>query len=87
MRYHHILDVRTGQPARLCRSVTIAAASPVLADAVAKGVFILGPERGMALVEKIPDLEAVIVTAKNDVLVSSGLKDRFVMVAKPTDAP
>jgi FAD:protein FMN transferase len=87
IRYHHILDVRTGQPARLCRSVTIAAASPVLADAVAKGVFILGPEKGMALVEKIPDLEAVIVTATNDVLVSSGLKDRFVMVAKPTDAP
>ena len=46
VRYHHILDLRTGQPARLCRSVTIAAASPVLADAVAKGVFILGPNEG-----------------------------------------
>ena len=87
IRYHHILDPRTGQPARLCRSVTIAAASPVLADAVAKGVFILGPEKGMTLVEKIPDLEAVIVTATNEVLVSSGLKDRFVLLAKPTDAP
>jgi FAD:protein FMN transferase len=87
VRYHHILDPRTGQPARLCRSVTIAAESPVLADAVAKGVFILGAEKGMALVEKIPNLEAVIVTAKNDVLVSSGLKDRFVLVHAPTDAP
>jgi thiamine biosynthesis lipoprotein len=53
VRYHHILDPRTGQPARLCRSVTIAAESPVLADAIAKGVFILGPEKGMALVERI----------------------------------
>ena len=87
VRYHHILDPATGQPARLCRSVTIAAASPVLADAVAKGVFILGPEKGMALVEKIPDLEAVIVTAKNEVVVSSGLKDRFVLLAPPTEAP
>ena len=87
VRYHHILDPATGQPARLCRSVTIAAESPVLADAVAKGVFILGPEKGMALVERIPKLEAVIVTAKNEVLVSSGLKDRFVLIAKPTDAP
>ena len=87
VRYHHILDPATGQPARLCRSVTIAAASPELADAVAKGVFILGPEKGMALVEKIPHLEAVIVTATNDVLVSPGLKDRFVLLAKPTDAP
>ena len=87
VRYHHILDPSTGQPARLCRSVTIAAASPVLADAVAKGVFILGPEKGMALVERIPNLEAVIVTAKNEVLVSSGLKDRFVLLHPPTDAP
>lgn len=87
VRYHHILDPTTGQPARLCRSVTIVAESPVLADAVAKGVFILGPEKGMALVERIPNLEAVIVTAKNDVLVSSGLKERFVMLARPTDSP
>jgi thiamine biosynthesis lipoprotein len=87
VRYHHILDPSTGQPARLCRSVTIASDNPVLADAIAKGVFILGPEKGMALVERIPKLEAVIVTAKNEVLVSSGLKDRFVLLAAPTDAP
>jgi FAD:protein FMN transferase len=87
VRYHHILDPATGQPAPLCRSVTIAAESPVLADAIAKGVFILGPEKGMALVERIPKLEAVIVTAKNEVLVSSGLKDRFVLLHMPTDAP
>jgi thiamine biosynthesis lipoprotein len=87
VRYHHILDPSTGQPARLCRSVTIAAKSPVLADAIAKGVFILGPEKGMALVERIPKLEAVIVTAKNEVLVSSGLKDRFVLLAQPTNLP
>lgn len=87
VRYHHILDPSSGQPARLCRSVTIAADSPVLADAVAKGVFILGPEKGMALVERIPGLEAVIVTAKNEVLVSSGLKERFVLRHPPTDKP
>jgi FAD:protein FMN transferase len=87
VRYHHILDPSTGQPARLCRSVTIAAESPVLADAIAKGVFILGPEKGMALVERIPKLEAVIVTAKNEVLVSSGLRERFVLLHPPTDAP
>jgi len=87
VRYHHILDPSTGQPARLCRSVTIVSDSPVLADAVAKGVFILGPEKGMALVERLPKLGAVIVTAKNEVLVSSGLKDRFVLLAPPTNAP
>ena len=87
VRYHHILDPATGQPARLCRSVTIVSDSPVLADAIAKGVFILGPEKGMALVERLPKLGAVIVTAKNEVLVSSGLKNRFVLLVTPTDLP
>jgi thiamine biosynthesis lipoprotein len=87
VRYHHILDPRTGQPARLCRSVTIASDSPVLADAVAKGVFILGPEKGMALVERMPNLGAVIVAADNRVLVSSRLKEKFVLVAPPTADP
>ncbi|MGH9143940.1 MAG: FAD:protein FMN transferase [Vicinamibacterales bacterium] len=87
VRYHHILDPSTGQPARLCRSVTIASESPVIADAIAKGVFILGPEKGMALVERIPKLEAVIVTATNQVVVSKGLRDRFVLLHAPTDEP
>src|SRR5262249_47872653 len=87
VRYHHILDPRIGQPARLCRSVTIASDSPVFADAVAKGVFILGPEKGMALVERLPHLGAVIVSAKNEVLISSRLKDKIVLRAPPTDAP
>ena len=87
VRYHHILDPRTGHPARLCRSVTIASDSAVLADAVAKGVFILGPEKGMALIERLPHVEGVIVSATNEVLVSSGLKDKFVLLAPPTNAP
>jgi thiamine biosynthesis lipoprotein len=87
VRYHHILDPRIGRPARLCRSVTIVADSPVLADAVAKGVFILGPEKGMALVERLPTFAAVIVSATNEVLVSSRLKDKLVLLAPPTDGP
>jgi thiamine biosynthesis lipoprotein len=87
VRYHHLLDPATGQPARGCRSVTIVADSPLLADGLSTGVFILGPEAGMALIERLPQVEGVIVTAKNEVLVSSGLKGRFVQRAPPTDAP
>jgi FAD:protein FMN transferase len=87
VRYHHILDPATGQPARGCRSVTIVADSALVADGLSTGVFVLGPEPGMALIERLPDVEGVIVTAKNEVLVSSGLKDRFVLLAQPTDAP
>ena len=86
-RYHHIIDPSTGEPAIGTRSVTLVTTRAVLADAVAKGVFILGPERGMALIEQLPDIEGVIVSARNEVRVSSGLKDRLVLLAQPTDAP
>jgi thiamine biosynthesis lipoprotein ApbE len=50
-------------------------------------VFILGPVEDMTLVERLPRVEAVIVTATNQVLVSSGLKGRFGQRRPPTDAP
>ena len=86
-RYHHILDPATGQPARGCRSVTLVTPRAVFADALAKGVFILGAEKGLALIERLPDVEGVIVSDTNEVLVSSGLKDRLTLLAPPTDAP
>jgi len=87
IRYHHLLDPASGLPARGCRSVTIVADSPTQADALSTGVFILGPADGMALVERLPGVEAVIVTATNEVIVSSGLKERLVQLGRPTDAP
>ena len=87
VRYHHILDPATGEPARGCRSVTIVADRPSIADGLSTGVFVLGPEAGMALIERLPQVEGVIVTGKNEVLVSTGLKDKFVLAAPPTDAP
>ena len=86
-RYHHILDLRAGEPARGCRSVTLVTGRAVIADALAKGVFILGPDAGMKLIEELPGVEGVIVGADNRVMISSGLKDRLVVLAPPTDAP
>ncbi len=86
-RYHHLIDPDRGEPARGCRSVTIVADRAVTADVLSTGVFIMGPEAGMALVETMPNVEAVIVTSDNEVLVSSGLRGRIEMRAAPTDAP
>jgi thiamine biosynthesis lipoprotein len=86
-RYHHILDPDTGQPARGCRSVTILARTATLADGLSTGVFVLGPEAGMALIERLPAVEGVIVSDSNEVLVSSGLRGQLQLLAPPTDAP
>ena len=85
-RYHHLLDPDTGLPARGCVSVTIVAKTATMADALSTGVFILGPDKGMALVERLPDVEAVIVTADNQVLISSGLQGRVQLRHAPTPA-
>jgi thiamine biosynthesis lipoprotein len=86
-RYHHLLDPDLGEPARGSRSVTIVTARAILADALSTGVFVAGPDAGLALIERLPDVEGVIVTAANQVLISSGLRDKVELVAQPTDAP
>ena len=86
-RYHHIIDPHTGEPARGARSVTIVARRAVLADAVAKAVFVAGAEAGMRLIEELPDVEGVMVDARNEVRVSSGLTRRLTVLAPPTDGP
>lgn len=87
-RYHHIIDPDYGEPSVSgCRSVTLVANRAVVADAISKGVFLLGPVEGMKLIEDLPGIEGVIVTDENKVLVSSGLQGKLVVARPPTDAP
>ena len=69
-RYHHLLNPATGMPARECQSVTILAPSAMDADALASTVFVLGPPKGFTLIEKFPEVHAVIVDHKGSVLLS-----------------
>jgi thiamine biosynthesis lipoprotein len=71
-RYHHILDPATGYPAMGCRSVTVASTDTGIADALATGLFVLGPERGLALAEQLPDVEVLIVDAQGVTHTTSG---------------
>lgn len=82
--YHHILDPRTLRPARSCRSVTVVAAEGVMADGLDTGIFVMGPERGMRLVEGLRDVEAVIVDEAGGVRLSSGLRGRVSFTAGGT---
>ena len=72
-RYSHILDPRTGWPVDHTQAVTLLASTACRADALATGVFILGPEKGMALVEELADVEALIVDGRGKLTLSSGL--------------
>lgn len=80
-RYHHIIDPRTGQPATASRSVTVWAPSALLADEIDDAVFILGPEKGLKLVESIDGVGAVIVDAKNNLWISKRLQGQVQIIA------
>jgi thiamine biosynthesis lipoprotein len=75
VRYHHILDPKTLKPARRSQSVTIVAPDATTADALATGVFVMGPVQGLKLVDRL-GVGVVIVDAAGRVTVSSILRGR-----------
>ena len=75
VRYHHILDPGTGDSARAVRSVTVLGPEATATDALSTSVFVLGPERGLALIDGMAGFEAVVVDAEGRMRFSSGLTD------------
>ncbi|MEE8410707.1 MAG: FAD:protein FMN transferase, partial [Myxococcota bacterium] len=84
-RYHHILDPRTGMPAEGVRSATVVATDAMSADAFATALVVLGPDKGMELIESQPEIEAMIVDDNNEITISSGLRNRIRVVRPPTE--
>jgi thiamine biosynthesis lipoprotein len=73
-KFHHIIDPRTGYSATELISVTVIAPKAIDADALSTAVFVMGEKKGMALIEELPDVEALIVTADGRILRSSGFR-------------
>lgn len=61
-RYSHLVDPRTGLGLTTPSSVTVIAPDGISADSLASAVSVLGPERGLELVERLRGTECFIVT-------------------------
>lgn len=72
VRYHHIFNPESGMPARGVSSVTVLGDSAMRADALATAIFVLGPEKGLALAATAGNAECLIVTDKGAVRRSNG---------------
>lgn len=75
VRYHHIFDPRTGEPARRSIAVTVIAERAIDADALATGLFVLGPEQGLALLGGMPGFEALLVSPDYSVYSTPGFPE------------
>ena len=74
--YHHLLDPKTGYPVdNGLLSVTIVDVSSTRADALSTACFVLGLENGYALIESLPESEAIFITENNTIFVTSGLAE------------
>jgi len=76
VRYHHILNPKTGRSATGVHSVSVIGPDATTTDGLTKPVFILGPEKGLRLIESIPGIDAVIIDADGKMFYSSGLQGR-----------
>jgi FAD:protein FMN transferase len=72
VRYHHILNPRTGSPTRGLRSATVICADATAADGLSTAVMVLGRERGLALIESLDYAEAVLVDKGGEVHRTTG---------------
>ena len=71
--YHHIIDPRTGFPARGAMSVTVLAPDTMTSDALSTALFVLGPDKGLELANKLNGVEAIIVDASGKMRISPGI--------------
>jgi thiamine biosynthesis lipoprotein len=72
-RYSHIIDPRTGYPATGIVSVSVFAKQTELADALATGIFVLGIEVGLDLVNQLKGIGCIIVDEKGAIHASKNI--------------
>ncbi len=72
-KYMHVLDPRSGQPASGIKSVSVFAKSAEYCDALATAIFVLGRDRGIALINLIGAAEVLILDTDNKLYKSNGI--------------
>ena len=63
-KYSHIIDTKTGYSSDQLASVTIISKNATDADALATAVSVMGAEKGLALIEKLPQTEAILIPSQ-----------------------
>jgi thiamine biosynthesis lipoprotein len=80
VRYDHILSPFTGHSAQLVRSASVIAPTATQTDGMSKTAFVLGPQKTLAIIDRMPQYDAVFIDPQGHVIYSKGL-------APPPGAP
>lgn len=78
-RYCHIFDPRTGIQPSGAIGVTVVGTDPLVADILSTAAFIMGPEKGMELVESQEGYEALMIDSNREIIMSDGMEENYVI--------
>jgi thiamine biosynthesis lipoprotein len=73
-RYAHIINPKTGIPTSGIKSATIVCPDAELGDALATSIFVLGPSEGIALINRLKNTEALLITDEDKIVTSDNLE-------------
>lgn len=86
VRYHHIIDPRSGFPARGVRSVTVIHEDAALADAAATALFVAGPENWPGVAGRMGVDQVMLVDAEGTLHMTPAMEKRVKLEAEPRPA-
>jgi len=75
VRYHHIINPKTGDSARELQSATLIGPDATTTDALSTSVFVLGVDKGLALVDRLDGIDAILVDSHGRLHYSAGLEN------------
>lgn len=73
IRYHHIIQPSTGEPAGGVHSATVFGPDAVMTDAMSTSVFVMGVDLGLRLIAGLPDYEGIVIDSQGRIFYSDGL--------------
>lgn len=78
-RYHHILNPKTGYPSDECQSVSVIARDTAITDSLSTGIFVLGPKKGLKLLEET-GINGIIVGKDGKIHITSNLRGKIEII-------
>jgi len=81
--YHHIIDPKTGYPSESeIISATIISDNSIDGDGLSTGVYIMGLEKSLKLIESLNGIDAIFINKNKEIYVTSGIKDNLTITNK-----
>jgi len=82
-RYHHIIDPRSGYPARDFVSVTVVHASAAVADAASTALFVAGKRDWRRIAARMGVAQVMLVDAQGEIMLTPAMAERIHFEVEP----